>query len=174
MVSQAALQGEMRCWYRFLRKSSACHADGSCPTLWQFNSVLSTKLPLSYTQFVDLPTTSYNHGDVAGSKLSVDQRVATADKPLGGPFALYTIPMLRPQNFSTRPKANNVVQHFDLNMTWYHKPYALCMGSLPTFALKIIQMQVNIPYMEHPGNDCQVTEPSHPPFLPVPCCHPLS
>jgi len=30
-------------------------------------------------------------------------------------------------------------------------PYAPCMEYLPTFALKITQMQVDIPYMEHMG-----------------------
>ena len=34
-----------------------------------------------------------------------------------------------------------------------YNPYAPCMEYLPTFALKITQMLVNIPYMEHMGND---------------------
>ena len=35
------------------------------------------------------------------------------------------------------------------------KPYAPCTEYLPTFALEITQMSVNIPYMEHMGKGGQ-------------------
>jgi hypothetical protein len=36
-------------------------------------------------------------------------------------------------------------------ITIFPSPYAPCMEYLPTFALKITQMHLNIPYMEHLG-----------------------
>ena len=39
-----------------------------------------------------------------------------------------------------------------------YNPYAPFMEYLPTFALKITQMYVNIPYMEHVGSYRNIVE----------------
>ena len=46
----------------------------------------------------------------------------------------------------------------NLHMIQDQDPYAPCMEYLPTFALNINQMWVNILYMKHMGDDCWVLD----------------